>query len=250
VPARKGDGVIEVTGHRGAIAVHPENTLAAFSYAIALGCDRLELDVWLTADGRPVVIHDETVDRTTDGTGAVADLSFAEIRRLEAGQGERIPSLDEVLDLAHPTAITLQIEVKGPDTERVAPMSIRRHRMATRIVFTSFDHDRARVAKELLPGARSGILVRSYPADPLGLLSAVRADELHAHASWIDDPLVRKVHDGGKRLSAWGGTVDLLLIRKLIALGVDAIGSDDPARVIACLREAGLREDRSPEPVG
>jgi glycerophosphoryl diester phosphodiesterase len=241
--------VIEVTGHRGAVAVRPENTLAAFSYAIASGCDRLELDVRLTADERLVVIHDKTVDRTTDGTGAVADLRFADIRRLDAGQGERIPSLDEVLDLARPAAITLQIEVKGPNTERAAPTAIRRHGVETRIVFTSFDHERARAAKQLLPGARSGILVRGYPADPLGMLSEARADEIHVHASWIDDPLVRAVHDGDRKLAAWGGTVDLLLIRKLIALGVDAIGSDDPARVIACLREAGLRADRSTAPV-
>ncbi len=229
--------MIEVTGHRGAGGVCPENTLAAFRFAIELGCDRAELDVRLTSDGRLAVIHDETVERTTDGKGLVAGMSLAEIRHLDAGEGEWVPSLDEVLDLAHSATITLQIELKGAGTEGVAPMVIRRHAMAEGIVFTSFCHDRVRAAKELLPGARSGILVSCNPADPLGMLSAARADALHVRASRIDELLVRKVHGGGKHIAAWGRIVDAPLIRRLIGLGVDAIGSDDPAAVMACLRE-------------
>src|SRR5215212_6994015 len=86
-----------VVGHRGAAALEPENTLRAFRRGIELGCDYLECDVHLTRDGRLAVIHDETVDRTTDGHGPVAGLTLDALRQLDAGLGERVPTLEEVL---------------------------------------------------------------------------------------------------------------------------------------------------------
>ena len=102
-----------VTSHRGAGFLEPENTLRAIRRAIALGADQVEIDVQLTRDGRLVLMHDATVDRTTNGTGAVADLTLDEIRQLDAGQGEQVPTLDEVLTLTD-GKITPQIELKGP----------------------------------------------------------------------------------------------------------------------------------------
>src|SRR5215212_9974873 len=87
-----------VVGHRGAAALEPENTLRGFRRGIELGCDYLECDVHLTRDGRLAVIHDDMVDRTTNGHGPVAGFSLEELRRLEAGQSECIPTLVEVLD--------------------------------------------------------------------------------------------------------------------------------------------------------
>src|SRR5699024_9094640 len=85
-----------ITGHRGAMAVEPENTLRSFRRAVADGADELELDVHLSRDGQMVVMHDVTVDRTTDGTGAIADKTWEEIRQLDAGQGERVPRLEQI----------------------------------------------------------------------------------------------------------------------------------------------------------
>src|SRR5436305_847299 len=122
-----------VTGHRGAAGLEPENTLRSFRRACELGVDRIETDVRLTRDGRLVCVHDATVDRTTNGTGAVADMSFNQIRCLDAGQGERVPSLEEALAAVRGQAV-LQIELKGEGTaaptlqvleaEQVAPPEV------------------------------------------------------------------------------------------------------------------------------
>ena len=88
--------MFEVTGHRGARALSPENTLAGFLLAADLGCDNVELDVHLTKDGDLAVIHDETIDRATNGSGPVSSYTMAELKQFHAGEGERIPSLREV----------------------------------------------------------------------------------------------------------------------------------------------------------
>src|SRR5512137_114803 len=106
----------QIIAHRGGPAYAPENTLAAFRHAITLGVDWLELDVHLSRDGEVVVIHDETVNRTTNGVGRVADLSLAELRALDAGAGggERVPAFTEVLTLAKEAGVGLLVELKSP----------------------------------------------------------------------------------------------------------------------------------------
>ena len=108
-----------LTGHRGAAALEPENTLLSMQKAIDLSVDQIEIDVHLTSDQHLVVIHDTTVDRTTDGQGAVADFTLEKIKQLDAGKGERIPTLQEVIDLVR-GKVVLQIELKGPNTAKPA----------------------------------------------------------------------------------------------------------------------------------
>jgi len=98
-----------VGGHRGNPAEHPENTLASFRSAVELGVDIIECDVHLSADGHMAVIHDHSVDRTTDGAGMVRELTWDELQRLDAGKGERIPSLEAVIDLARGAGVGLAI---------------------------------------------------------------------------------------------------------------------------------------------
>lgn len=102
----------KIYAHRGASRECPENTIAAFTRALDLGCAGIELDVHLSKDGHCVVMHDETVDRTTDGSGALAEMTLAEIQRLDAGNGERVPILDDVLDLVG-DRLRVDIEVKA-----------------------------------------------------------------------------------------------------------------------------------------
>src|SRR3990172_151413 len=104
-------------GHRGAGGYAPENTLASFRKALELKVDMFELDVRLCRSGEVVVLHDETVDRTTDGSGAAGDLSFSQLKKLEAGRGEKIPTLEEVLELAAGKC-GVNIELKGENTEQ------------------------------------------------------------------------------------------------------------------------------------
>ena len=123
-------------GHRGASGLAPENTLASFAKAVALGADGVELDVRL-ADGEIVVIHDERVDRTTNGSGQVSEMSFAALRGLNAGDGEQIPTLAEVL-AALPRDVAINVELKGAGTaEPVAAMLADQQRP---LLVSSFDH--------------------------------------------------------------------------------------------------------------
>ena len=109
--------MVKIMGHRGAAFYEPENTLRSFARALEMGVAAVELDVQLTADGRLAVIHDETVDRTTNGTGRVKDFTLAALKTLDAGQGEPIPSLEEVVDLVQGRA-HLVVELKQPDAAR------------------------------------------------------------------------------------------------------------------------------------
>ncbi len=104
----------KIMGHRGAPADEPENTLRSFARALAVGVAAVELDVQLTKDGRLAVIHDETLDRTTNGRGRVKDFTLAELKRLDAGRGEPVPSLEEVFDLVQGKA-HLVVELKQPE---------------------------------------------------------------------------------------------------------------------------------------
>ena len=104
----------KIMGHRGAPADEPENTLRSFRRALAVGVAAVELDVQLTKDGRLAVIHDETLDRTTNGRGPVQDFTLAELKRLDAGRGEPVPSLEEVFDLVQGQA-DLVVELKQPE---------------------------------------------------------------------------------------------------------------------------------------
>jgi len=219
---------IMAIGHRGAKGICPENTRAAFLKAVELGCDAVELDVQLTADGGLVVIHDATLDRTTDGRGPVAARTLEDLRRLDAGGGERIPTLDEVLELLSGGPVRIQIELKGPDTQTAAARIVRERGMGGRVTFTSFHHRRVLEAGRLCPGATRGLLVTCSPIDPVALLATADADNLHVNHERIDGDLVRLVHGGGKRIMAWGNIVAPEVMDRLVALGVDGIGSDRP----------------------
>ena len=232
---------IAVIGHRGARGLCPENTRAGFLRAVELGCDAVELDVHLTADRVLAVIHDATLDRTTNGKGPVAARTMAELRRLDAGEGEKVPSLDELLDLLAPTGIRIQIELKGPGTEEAAPLLVRKRGIAERVTFTSFHHRRVLVAGRLCPEALRGILVSCNPVDPIALLEPAGARNLHVRHDLIDQQLVRLLRQGGKCIVAWGDIVSEQTVDRLVELGVDGMGSDRPDIVLERLRALGRR---------
>ena len=143
--------MVYTVGHRGAAGVLPENTLRGFRYAILLGVDYVECDVHLTRDGHLVVMHDSAVDRTTDGHGAIRDLTLARVRSLDAGDGEQVPLFDEVLDLVKGEA-QLLCEVKGLGTEHAAVEAVRAHGMTddgdVYVVSSGATGDRAQPGRE------------------------------------------------------------------------------------------------------
>ncbi len=237
--------------HRGASGHAPENTLAAFRLALELGTDALELDLHQTRDARIVVIHDDTLDRTTDGRGPVAERTWAEIQRLDAGawfaarfRGERIPRLEEVLELVAPTEVRLLIEIKSHGdaasaiaTARQAAHWVEETGLGARATFLCFD---ARVL-EALQGAQPAVqtcwLVKKVPARVVSRLKKIGALYLAPHWSGVTPQLVEKLHGAGFPLIIW--TVDAPpMMKRLLRLGVDAIATNFPERLNAVLAQA------------
>lgn len=203
-------GIPLVGGHRGNPAEHPENTLPSFRSAIDLGVDMIECDVHLTADGELVVIHDHTLDRTTDGTGMVAQRTLAELRRLDAGAGERLPVLAEVCELAR-DRVGLCVEVKQipipyPGLEEKLVSCLGALGMIDQSAVISFDHRSVRRLKELEPRLATGVLEGARPIDAAGLMRAAGADIYAPHFGAMDRELVEEVHAAGGVVGVW--TVD------------------------------------------
>ncbi len=220
-----------LTGHRGAAELEPENTRLSIQKAIDLGVDQVEIDVHLTRDQHLVVIHDATVDRTTDGQGAVADFTLVEIKRLDAGKGERIPTLQEVIDLVR-GKVVLQIELKGPDTAEPVVRTVEQNNIENEVLLTSFVHERLREARQLNPSLALGALWSNPPADACEQAIDMGAEAIHIQYQNIDAQLVQKAHAHGLMIRAWNpDTVEE--IQRVIDLGVDAVGSNRPDLLIA-----------------
>lgn len=230
---------IYVVGHRGAAGVLPENTLEGFRYAVELGCEYVECDVHLTRDEYLIVMHDETVDRTTNGTGAIRSLSFEEIRRLDAGNGERVPTLDEVLTLTK-GKVQLLCELKGEGVEDAAVEAVLAHRMAEEVVFTSFFPERIQRVKRRDSSLRTGAIF-SDPSDE-EILRAVEwgVEAVGVHYKNLRLRTVERALAAGIQIRAWNP--DTLREQKaMIALGVSGISTNRPDILIAYLRQ--MNED-------
>ena len=182
-----------LTGHRGAAKLEPENTLLSIQKAIDLGVDQIEIDVHLTCDQHLVVIHDTTVDRTTDGQGAVADFTLAEVKQLDAGKGERIPTLQEVIDLVRGKVI-LQIELKGPNTAEPVIQAVEQNSLENGVLLTSFVHDRLREARQINPNLRLGALWAVPPPDACEQAIDMGAEAIHIQHLNIDTPNLFRKH--------------------------------------------------------
>ena len=179
-----------IYAHRGASGHAPEKTLEAFSLAAAMGADGVELDVHLSADGELVVIHDEKVDRTTDGTGYVKDMTLAQLKTLDASAGKenykgaRIPTLAEVYDLLRDTGLHVNVEIKTdriqyPDIERKCLEMEREKGMTGRVLYSSFNHYTLANLLRLDPGAKTGLLYMSGLYEPWVYAKAVGATHIH-----------------------------------------------------------------------
>ena len=222
--------------HRGASGRFPENTLCAFTAAIAAGAQMCELDVQLTSDGAVVVIHDETVDRTTDGRGAVRAMSLAELRRLDAGirfgrefTGERIPTLEEVMALTDGRC-GLNIEIKSAGVERRVCELIAQPRTLATTMISSFDWDALAVVRHLQPRLRVGLLASQWPARLVGAAFDLKADSINPRADIVTEDLCIAAHE--RNLSVYTWTVDEPgEMRRLIAFGVDGIMTNFPERL-------------------
>ena len=227
-----------VVGHRGAMGHAPENTMAAFRKGVELGARMLELDVMLTRDGRLVVIHDDTIDRTTDGRGAVAELTADEICCHDAGRwygaafaGERVPLLGEVLDWARGRAHPV-IELKWgsawqPGIEAVLVADLRAHDAVGEVLVISSDHHAVRQVKALAPAVATAIMYGGRPVDPVAMARAAGADAVRPGHWLVTAEDIALLHAAGLAVIPW--TVnDEASMRRMVGLGVDGFSSNYP----------------------
>ncbi|MFJ4531049.1 glycerophosphodiester phosphodiesterase [Streptomyces nigrescens] len=211
-------------GHRGMMGVEPENTLRSFVRAEHEGLDVIELDLHLSKDGALVVMHDADVDRTTDGAGPIAERTLAELRELDAGQGERIPVFEEVLEAVKGP---LQAEIKDVAAAQALAEVMRSRDLVGRVDVISF-HDEALAAiRTLLPGVRTALIGSRYGADVVDRALAVGATMLSLNIRRLTLELVERAHAAQLKVVAWTvNTHDQLRLAR--GLGLDGVVTDQP----------------------
>lgn len=240
---------VKVIAHRGASALAPENTLAAFEKALYLGVDGIELDVQLTRDGELVVCHDERVDRTTDGVGLVKDFSLTEIKRLDAGswfgasyRGERIPTLGEVLELIKHKQVLLNIEIKSgvivyPDIESKVIDLLERYSYIEQAIVSSFNHYSLVAVRQLNSSVATGVLYMAGLYQPWEYARKLGANAIHPYFYSAKPEIIAGARQTGVKIHPF--TVDdPVYLKQLIAAQVDAVITNYPDRALAIVKGA------------
>ncbi|MBI6546294.1 MAG: glycerophosphodiester phosphodiesterase [Cyanobacteria bacterium NC_groundwater_1444_Ag_S-0.65um_54_12] len=222
-----------VIGHRGARGHAPENTLAAFRQGVLLGADLLECDVRFSHDWQLVVIHDETVDRTTDGSGKVSDMTLAELQALDAGMGEHVPALAELLDWINwQKTPGIVIEIKNESHVRhgigmAVARAVQAHELIERAIVISFDQQVLVEAKKYCQQIATGVLYDSELADPVATAQMVQANSLWPAKEILTAEVVIAAHAAHLGVFTWTvNSPDEL--QRAIVTGVDGIGTDFP----------------------
>lgn len=236
-----------IIAHRGASAYAPENTMASFKKALEMGAEGIELDVHLTADGHLVVVHDPKVDRTSNGSGWVKDMTLSQLRKLDFGswflpefKGERIPLLDEIMELLKDHNVLLNIEAKsGPviyqGMEKMLSEIIHAYNMTDRVIVSSFNHYSLVELKRISPDIKTGLLYNAGLYEPWDYARKVGAYAIHP----LFYNVVPEIVEGCKKhkVAINPFTVDQPeLIRKVAEAGVDGIITNVPDVALKIVR--------------
>ena len=256
-------GRVHVCGHRGYSLHYPENTLPALQAAKVWGATTVEIDVVLTADGEPIILHDLTVDRTTDGCGFAADLSLDHICSLDAGvgihprfAGTRVPTLAEVLDWAKREEMGLVLEIKEAERPDLAVDRLAAQLEATgatdRVIVISFDHVALKRAVERHPGMRTEAITHARHADIVGVLRSCGASSVSIELDMFHPDDARALHDAGlssrvhlprpeSLAEYWRGGRDIIpRVVEWISEGlIDTISGDDVPFIARLVERAG-----------
>ena len=261
---------VKIIAHRGANRKAPQNTLPAFRQAIADGADGFETDVHLTKDGVPVICHNYTIDKTSDGTGEISSYTLDELKQFDFGayfsegyRGTPLPTLDEFLDLVGPTdAEIINIELKCPkgrmfELVNKTMEAVRRHGVLDRVIISSFSPAILKIVKDIEPRCKTGFLhptqspsiCRAVFVEPYTILKSTHADYAHPASITVTRLSVFLEHKMGRKVNVW--TVnDEPTVRYLLACGVDGIITDVPDKVRAIVEKAeGRRAAPVPESV-
>jgi glycerophosphoryl diester phosphodiesterase len=236
-----------IIAHRGASAYAPENTLAAFERAVELGAGFIETDIRLTRDAHFVAMHDESLERTTNGRGEVQQHTLAELRELDAGHwfdrdfhGQRLPTLDEILAFGRKHDVVFYLEVKydtAMGMHHALVAALRRAESAARTIVISFDPGMLASLRALDASIMTGLLVdREGAKDSVNRTMGAGARQLCPHYSIATPELVEQAHSAGLQVVSW--TVNELKdMRAVVVSGVDGIMTDRPDRLRAMLEE-------------
>lgn len=239
----------KIFAHRGSAGTHPENTLAAFQEAIRVGADGIEIDIQLTKDHELVVIHDHTLDRTTNGTGEVQSYTLAELKKFDAGskfspefKEEKIPSFLEVLELIKGTNVELNVEIKNrakheTGVEKKVVEDLEKAGLTNKIIISSFNHQTLKKVKELRPDLECAILYMKKMDTPWNYASQFGATALHTYEKETEIDMIHEAQEKGFPVRVF--TVnDEEGMEKLIRAHVSAIITDYPE--IALRKRAAL----------
>ncbi len=236
-----------VLGHRGASGYAPENTLPAFELGVEQGCHGFEFDVQLTRDGVAAVIHDWTVDRTTNGSGEVRGMDYSDIRSLDAGSwfgpkfaGARVPRLEELFERL-PKDMTLNVEMKSrpddrPGLEELVASLVAKYGAAERTIVSSFNHKSLKLLHKIAPQLKKGLLYEGVLIAPLsyGGRQGLGLSSLHPCHDYVEPGVVKTVHNSGIKVACWTvNTAERAL--ELEKMGIDIVITNYPDRLLSAL---------------
>lgn len=223
-----------IIGHRGAMGYEPENTLLSFKKAMELNVDMIELDVHVCKTGELVVIHDDKVNRTTNGRGYVAEKTLNELKKLDAGKGEKIPILKEVLDLINKQT-KINIELKGKNTAKPVSDIIEKYVKEKQwdyddFLVSSFNYNELEKFHGLNPKIRIGIIVDKKHDNSLKLAKKLNTYSIHPSIKLINKEFINKAHKVNLKVLVW--TVNNSNnIKKMESLGIDGIFTNYPDKI-------------------
>lgn len=230
-----------IIAHRGAAGEAPENTLAAFKLGLEQGCTGIELDVHLSKDGEVIVCHDGTLDRTTDSKGVIRDMTVDELKKADAGRwfhekyaGERVPLLEEVLDLV-PPEVQINVEIKGSyggETEPALLKLLHRKNRLDSVFVSSFDFVSLELLKSLEPNIRIGQLYSIGIAKHYRMADLIDQPLYSLHPQWskLTGEAVREAKERGLAVYPWTVNAEETM-RQMIEFGVSGIITDYPGRL-------------------
>jgi glycerophosphoryl diester phosphodiesterase len=226
---------MKIIAHRGARGYAPENTLAAFKLALEMNVDAIEFDVFVVKTGELVIIHDILVNRTTDGEGYVADFTFEDIRKLDAGEGQQIPTLQEVIELID-RKVPMIVELKAPGTAEPVAKVINEYLakgwQASDFEVIGFNHFEIVEFQKHAPGIRTGVSMAGMPIDYAEFGRKCNVQSLMLCAEFLTPEFVQDAHASGMTVNtftweAFNGDTPHEVAR-IQALGVDGLVSDRP----------------------
>jgi glycerophosphoryl diester phosphodiesterase len=208
----------------------PENTIASIVKALELGASCVEIDVYYV-DGQLMVFHDDRLERTTNGTGLIMEQTFQDLRRLDAGQGEKIPTLEEVFEAVNRRA-GVNIELKGPGTAEPVAAFLKLGWQSDLVLISSFDHSELAHVRKLDSHVKIGALIEDLPLDNALLASDLGLYSAHLSIQSIDSVFVEAAHARGLQVFVFtvNHTEDIARMQRL---GVDGVFTDYPDRVLA-----------------